>query len=118
MLFGFKKACTHDRISPEINSSYCPDCGEYVENRWYITRCECCGMKQRTIVFKGKVEPDERFCRNCGNSSFLVEELNKIDVVNINYAVVLKKTMVKRKGFIQSWVEENPVASIKLIPVY
>lgn len=117
-MFGFAKKCTHDKITPERQSGYCPDCGEYVENLWYITRCQCCGVKQRTRVIKGKVESDEKFCRNCGSSSFLIEELNKIDVVNINYAVVIKKTKERRKGFIQSWVEESAAGSIKLLPAY
>ena len=116
-MFSFKnKSCNHERISPSVNSGYCPDCGEYIENRWYISRCACCGIKQRSTFRKGKVSADAKFCRNCGSSSFVVEELNVIDVVNINYAVVLKQVVQSTKqSFIQTWIEENSFTPMKLL---
>lgn len=120
MLNYFKKpSCTHEKITPDKISGYCPDCGEYVKNQWYMTRCECCGIKQKTSVVRGKISTDTKYCRNCGNSSFIVEELSGINIVNINYAIVLKQVIEnKKQSFIQTWIEQNNYSPIKLLPSY
>jgi len=119
-MFSFRKtSCRHEQITPNMKAGYCPDCGEYVKNQWVITRCSCCGVKQQSKVMKGKVSADVSYCRNCGSSSFVTEEINNIDIANINYAVVLKQTIENRKqSFIQTWVEENNFIQIKLLPCY
>lgn len=112
------KNCTHDKITAGMAAGYCPDCGEYVENHWYITRCECCGIKQKTLVKNGKIIKETRFCKNCGCSDFTIEELKTLDIVNINYAAVLKKAhKIKRSSVIQTWIENNCVP-MKLLPSY
>lgn len=122
MLDCFRKttsSCRHDRITLDRNAGYCPDCGEYVKNHWYISRCKCCGIKQKTLVKNGKIVTSEKFCRNCGSSLFAVEELEVIDIVNINYAVALKQTLkVKRQSIIQTWIEKNTSVPLKLLPSY
>lgn len=116
--FLFKPSCPHEKITPNMGAGYCPDCGEYVENHWYMTRCSCCGVKQKTVVKNGKIVAIVKYCKNCGSSSFAVEELNGIDIVNINYATVLKQTIKTRKeNFIQTWVENN-YSPMKLLPSY
>ncbi|MFA7659451.1 MAG: hypothetical protein WCY19_08460 [Candidatus Gastranaerophilaceae bacterium] len=119
-MFNFRKtSCNHEKIIPNMVSGYCPDCGEYVENHWYITRCACCGVKQKATFRNGKISADTKFCRNCGGSSFAVEELDRIDIVNINYAVILKQVIQnKRQSFIQTWIEENAFLPMKLIASY
>ena len=115
--FLLKPSCKHEKIAPNVAAGYCPDCGEYVENHWYITRCKCCGVKQKTLVKNGKISTDAKFCRNCGSSTFVSEELNGIDIVNINYAIVLKQVVETQKpSFIQTWIEKN--APMKLLPSY
>lgn len=117
--FLWKPSCKHDKITPNIKAGYCPDCGEYVQNHWYISRCECCGAKQKTLVRNGKIIASARFCKNCGSSSFITEELKEIDVVTVNYATVLKQVQkTKKQGFIQTWIEENSFTPIKLLPSY
>lgn len=112
------KSCQHEKITPDIKAGYCPDCGEYIENRWYITRCKCCGIKQKTLIRNGKVIAETKFCKNCGDNSFNVEALEKLDIVNVNYAVVLKHIVEsKRRSFIQTWIENN-YSTIKLLPSY
>lgn len=120
MLNCFKKTtCHHDRITIDKNAGYCPDCGEYVENKWYISRCACCGIKQKSVVMRGKVSADTKFCRNCGSSLFEVEELEDINIVNVNYAVVVRQTIERQKqSIIQTWIEENAFATMKLLPSY
>ena len=45
-------------------------------------------------VKKGdSIIPAEKFCHNCGGSDFYLEKLSKIDFVNINYAVLIKRAM-------------------------
>ena len=120
LMFSFRKtSCSHEKITPNMIAGYCPDCGEYVKNQWVITRCACCGVKQQSRVMRGKVSADTSYCRNCGSSSFKTEELESIDIVNVNYAIVLKQTVEnKRHSFIQTWIDENTFTSMKLLPGY
>lgn len=112
-------SCKHENITPYMKSGYCPDCGEYIENHWYITRCKCCGIKQKSFLRGGKVITDAKFCRNCGSSLFASEKLEKLDIVNVNYAVTLKHVVkVEKKSIIQTWIEQNCYSPIKLLPSY
>ena len=116
--FLFNHSCKHENITPNMKAGYCPDCGEYIQNNWYITRCECCGIKQKTMVKNGKIITDTKFCRNCGASTFKIEKLNSLDIVNINYAVVLKEVLKNnRSSIIQTWVENN-YTPVKLLVSY
>jgi len=117
--FLWKKSCSHDKITANMKAGYCPDCGEYVENHWYITRCECCGVKQKTLVRNGKIITATNYCKNCGSSSFEKEELDNLDIVNINYAVVKKETVkIKKPNAIETWIEQNSYAPMKLLTSY
>ena len=103
-----KPSCLHEKITPNMHSGYCPDCGEYVENQWFMTRCKCCGVKHKSLSIRGKITPQQKFCKNCGSNNFEVEKLEKINFIDIHYAVVLKKIIDnKKKTFIQSWVEQE-----------
>jgi hypothetical protein len=115
--FLWKPSCEHDKITLSVKAGYCPDCGEYVENHWFISRCECCGIKQKTLVKNGRVITDAKFCRNCGSSSFVLEELENLDIVNINYAVAKKQIKKTQKpSTIQTWIEQNSYSPMKLLP--
>ncbi len=116
--FLWKQRCKHEKISPLSPGGYCPDCGEFVQNQWYITRCSCCGLKQHTLVRNGKIVANIKFCPNCGNTKFVPEKLENIDVVNINYAAVIKQTIeYKKQSYIQFWIDKNNCAP-KLLPNY
>lgn len=99
--------CTHDKINPDLDMEYCPDCGELIENQWFVTRCSCCGVKQISTIKNGKIVPVEKFCHNCGSAEFAVEKLPQITFVDVNYAVVMKKVFCAKDNvrFIQSWAE-------------
>ncbi len=90
-LFNLKKVCSHDKITPDMESGYCPDCGKYIQNEWYITRCACCGVKLKTISVKGEIKPQYHYCSNCGGEDFTIEKLSKINFIDINYAVLVKR---------------------------
>ena len=86
-LLGFKRKCNHDLITPDMESGYCPECGEFIENQWYITRCACCGLKLRTTQRGNSIEPQNTYCSNCGSTEFKVIKLEKINFIDINFAV-------------------------------
>lgn len=117
--FIFKTRCEHSKIAPNMKAGYCPDCGEYVQNHWYITRCKCCGVKQKSIIKNGKIVAITKFCKNCGSEVFAVEELDYLDIVSINYAAVKKQSRESKKPYlIQAWMEHNAYSQMKLLPSY
>ena len=110
-LFKFKTACNHDKVSPDLDFAYCPDCGKFIENEWYITRCACCGVKLRTNIRNGQILPLHHYCTNCGSSDYIVEKLEKINFIDINFAV-LKKNIVEEDlhtTTTQCWQEKTGV---------
>lgn len=115
--FISNQECNHNKITPDLEAGYCPDCGKYIENHWFITRCACCGIKQKTIILKNKISPAAKFCRNCGHNEFIIQQLNKINFVDIHYAAVTKKIIKDRKPYLtQSWVEESEENILKFLP--
>lgn len=108
-LFKLKKECTHDRISPEIEGGYCPDCGKLIKNEWYIARCSCCGVKLKAIIKNGEVCPENHYCVNCGNQNFNIEKLKKINFIDINFAVLQKNIIIEDTyaNTTQCWTEKN-----------
>ncbi len=110
------KKCQHEKVSPDKDICYCPDCGELIENRWYITRCNCCGVKTKAIIKNGKVVPEEKFCHNCGDKEFQVEFIEKINFIDINYAVLVKTIIEPQVAEqTQSWLEYQNNYAPKLI---
>ncbi len=102
--------CTHDKIRPDIEKAYCPDCGKLIKNEWYITRCSCCGVKMKAMVKNGQIVPQEHYCSNCGGKEFAVEKIDKINFIDINFAALVK-TEVEEERFcntIKCWQEKTP----------
>ena len=87
----FIKKCTHEHVSPESEKAYCPDCGKLIKNEWYITRCACCGVKLRAVIKNGKIVPQLHYCSNCGSEDFVIEQIEKINFIDINFAVLVKQ---------------------------
>ncbi len=105
-IFKFNKKCTHPNVPLEDDIAYCPDCGELVENHWYIARCACCGIKQRATIRNDEVVTEDGFCRNCGSRAYKIEEIKKIDCININYAIVVRKIVQNEiSEYTQSWID-------------
>ena len=57
-IFSINKKCKHPNVPIEQDIYYCPDCGELVENRWYLVRCSCCGMKLVATIRNDEVVPE------------------------------------------------------------
>lgn len=100
----FNPKCQHNSVPINEDIAYCPDCGELIENQWYIMRCSCCGIKIKAIVKNGEPIAQEHFCHNCGSKHFEAERVSKINFIDINYAVLVKAVITKEvQEFTQSW---------------
>ena len=120
-LLNFSHECRHENFSADREIGYCPDCGELIENQWYILRCSCCGVKHRAIVKHGKIVPIGKFCENCGGHDFVAERIDKINFIDINYAVLVKAVVTNDvQPFTQCWVDvtETPGYRQRLLPQY
>lgn len=105
-ILGFNKKCTHDNVPIDQDFYYCPDCGELIENQWYLVRCASCGLKEPATIRNGEIVPLNTFCHNCGGKSYTVERIEKIDCININYAVLVRAIANNEaKEYTQSWIE-------------
>lgn len=106
------KVCQHDKVTPEVDIAYCPDCGELVENQWFIMRCACCGIKVKAMIKNGEIIAEDKFCHNCGCSNYTIDRIDKINFIDINYAVLVKKIVThEHPEFTQSWVDVTQRAS-------
>ncbi len=105
-LFQKNKTCTHSQVRADVDFAYCPDCGELIENQWYLVRCACCGVKLRATVKNGEIVPEKHFCHNCGTRDFVVERIDKINFIDISYAVLIKAVVHNNEyHYTQSWVD-------------
>ena len=104
--------CKHEKVSYFVKGSYCPDCGEYVENKYYIVRCSCCGIKRLGVIKGNKIIPEYGYCHNCGNEKYYVEELKAPNFFDLDYMIIKKEGKhiphcnVRRTT--QVWVETPP----------
>ena len=111
-----KHKCSHSKVSMQDDFAYCPDCGELIANRWYITRCKCCGIKVKAICKNGKVVSEEKFCHNCGSKIFEPELISKINCIDINYAVLVKTVISPQVAeTTQSWFDNVCQEQIKFL---
>ena len=123
MLFDFLKQnheCRHSNISIDTDEAYCPDCGALVRNKWYIVRCSCCGIKRTSHTRYSEIIPDTKFCPNCGGTEFYIQEFDKINFTDINYAILKKVVINQEKSTTsQIWIEkeENLIQERKLIGI-
>ena len=119
-LFKFKRVCTHEKITPDMEKGYCPDCGKLIENEWYISRCACCGVKLKTMAKGNDVLPQNHYCTNCGSSEYSIEKLEKINFIDINFAVLIKKEIVYPTNTFsttQCW-QEKTIEQPKLLGLF
>lgn len=102
------KVCSHSKVRPDVDFAYCPDCGELIENQWYMIRCACCGIKLPAIIKNGEIVPEKHFCHNCGGREYTVERIDKINFIDISYAVLVKAIVENNNtSFTQSWVSSE-----------
>ncbi len=109
IIFFNRKECKHEQISPYIDSGYCPDCGEYVFCNWYMVRCSCCNIKRETIIQNNIIKPLNNFCKNCGSSNFYIVKLQKINFIDLKYAIFKKETNedILKSNITIYWVDDK-----------
>ena len=114
-----EQKCTHVNVFAGAECGYCPDCGEFIENKWYICRCSCCNIKRKSIIHFNKVIPESKYCTNCGAKEFYTEQLPSINFINIHFAVLKKEIHQPHIRFakIQSWATNNQEALQRLLAV-
>ena len=115
--FKKNRDCPHDKITPDVDFAYCPDCGELVENQWFVMRCACCGVKVKAMLKNGEIVSQNKFCHNCGSSSYTYYKVDKINFIDVNYAVLVKKIITPtHENITQSWVDATQrTSNIRLL---
>ena len=119
-LFKFTHKCRHEHVTPDKECAYCPDCGKLIKNEWYITRCACCGVKLVSVAKNGEIMPKLHYCSNCGSEKYKVEKLDEINIIDINFAALLKREIVDEKKIPNSTMcwQEKTTSQPKLLVQY
>ena len=102
--------CVHEKITPDMEQGYCPDCGKLIVNEWYITRCNCCGVKMKAMLKNGQIIPQNHYCTNCGAHDYSVEKLEQINFIDINFAALVKREVEPEPIYstTRCWQEKTP----------
>ena len=101
--------CSHKNALINSNEGFCPDCGQYLRKTYYVVRCNDCGIKRFAKKKFNEITPSEKFCTCCGSENFIVEKYQKLNFVDINYAIEVKEE-IENKGAINEleiWIDEN-----------
>ena len=120
-----KQKCRHLNVTTNHEISYCPDCGELIKINWYLIRCKRCNKKRMGIIKAGQIHPITKFCCNCGDSDYFIEQIKNLNYFDISYAIALKNVEENAKSHpeLQIWIDEKQnhaenehAHEIKLIP--
>lgn len=100
--------CRHPNALLYSNSGYCPDCGKYLKKTYYILRCVSCDIKRNAKKDFEKIIPIEKFCANCGEEEYKIEKYDKLNFVDINYAIETKETVEDKEKYseFEIWVDK------------
>lgn len=101
--------CQHKNAILNSNEGYCPDCGKYLKKSYYVIRCSCCDIKRVGKKQFDKIIPSERFCTNCGNEEYIIEKYDKLNLVDINYAIEVKEVIESDEPInnIEIWIDND-----------
>lgn len=101
--------CKHYGALLYSNEGYCPACGKYLKKNYYIIRCSHCEIKRSAKKEFGKIVPCEKFCTNCGEQEYYIEKYDKLNFVDINYAIEAKEEVdIQCRGRdFEIWVENK-----------
>ncbi len=103
-----KQECQHTSVPIDVDEGYCPDCGELIQNKWFLVRCTCCNIKRTAHTKYNKIEPDTKFCHNCGSTEFYIEELEKVNFTDVHYAIFKQVIIPQIKSTTrQIWIEKE-----------
>ncbi|MDO5437556.1 MAG: hypothetical protein Q4F80_05105 [bacterium] len=104
--------CRHKNAILYSNEGYCPDCGKYLKKTYYIVRCACCDIKRHAKKNFDVIAPVEKFCTNCGCHDYIIEKYEKLNLVDINYAIEVKEAIENEGAIneIEIWIDDNKEA--------
>ena len=69
---------------------------------------------ERATIRNDEVVPEDEFCHNCGGKSYIVESIEKIDCININYAIVVREVVHNEiSEYTQSWQDAMQTTNYK-----
>ena len=82
------------------------------EKKWRHTGSYRNEPRKNHESMNGQIVPVEKFCHNCGAKEFITERINKINFIDINYAVLVK-TIIPNEHFeyTQSWAESKETSN-------
>ncbi len=87
--------CRHTNALLNSNEGYCPDCGVYLKKYYYVLRCKCCAHKREAtraaFCNVKEIIPVSKYCPVCGGEEFYIEKYEKLNFVDINYAIEVKE---------------------------
>ncbi len=110
--------CRHKNALLYSNEGFCPDCGRYLKKNYYVVRCAHCDFKRAAKKNFDEIAPVEKFCTNCGESGFIIEKYDRLNFVDINYAIEVKEEVERESlslGF-EIWVDKAPATTEKEKP--
>ena len=109
------RVCHHDKVTPEVDFAYCPDCGELIENQWFIMRCACCGVKVKAMIKNGEIVAEEKFCHNCGSSIYTIDKIDKINFIESKHTAIREDLL---KGEIAEKAIHSELIYLYILEVY
>lgn len=101
--------CRHRNAILNNNEGYCPDCGQYIKKSYHVLRCTNCGIKRKAKKKFDEIIPSEKFCTNCGSCLYEVEKYDKLNFVDINYAIEVKEAIedIGAINELEIWIDDN-----------
>lgn len=68
---------------------------------WILLKCSGCGINHIPLVNKGKIQPINRYCKNCGSPRYYIEQKQNIDSYETMYALYSKDINCYKQGKIR-----------------
>ncbi len=101
--------CHHKNAILHSNEGFCPDCGKYLKKTYYIIRCAHCDIKRGAKKQFENIVPTEKFCTNCGHNEYIIEKYDKLNIVDINYAIEVKEVIEENIPIneLEIWIDNN-----------
>lgn len=102
-------SCNHKNALLNSNEGFCPDCGKYLKKSYYVIRCKDCGIKRSVKKKFDEIVPAEKFCTCCGCSEYVIEKYEKLNFVDINYAIEVKEVIENNEPVneLEIWIDKE-----------
>ncbi|MEW5821853.1 MAG: hypothetical protein AB1782_16785 [Cyanobacteriota bacterium] len=98
--------CKHKKITSSNKLSFCPDCGERIELKWFVAECSTCKTQRETCLFFGKPFSLKNKCPVCNSQSYKIIKVNTLNAFKSTNFALLKNEI---KTF-ETFIAANPVS--------